>query len=235
MSDSDKSAVLLKGGRADILIQGGNIAGIAASITAPSGAQEFDLAGRLVSPGLVNGHAHLDKTLLGAPWVPHLPGDTVVERIAAEKEIRSQLAVPLKVRATALIDLLTSHGTSAVRSHVDIDPDIGLAHLEVILALREEMRERLSIQLIAFPQSGVRAAPGTAELLKEAMKLGVENIGGLDPAAIDGDVEGQLDLIFALAERHGAGIDIHLHDGGELGIYELKQIAERCRAGSADG
>ena len=67
-------------------------------------------------------------------------------------------------------------GTVALRSHVDIDPEIVLANLEVILALREQMRERVSIQLVAFPQSGVRAAPGTATLLAEALKLGVETI-----------------------------------------------------------
>jgi len=58
-------------------------------------------------------------------------------------------------------------GTVALRSHVDIDPEINLANLEVILALCEQMRERVSIQLVAFPQIGVRAAPGTAALLEE--------------------------------------------------------------------
>jgi cytosine deaminase len=58
-------------------------------------------------------------------------------------------------------------GTVALRSHVDIDPEINLANLEVILALCAQMRERVSIQLVAFPQSGVRAAPGTAALLEE--------------------------------------------------------------------
>jgi len=120
-------------------------------------------------------------------------------------------------------------GTVALRSHVDIDPEINLANLEVILALCEQMRERVSIQLVAFPQIGVRAAPGTAALLEEALKLRVETIGGLDPAAFDSDVEGQLDLVFDLAVRYLAGIDIHLHDGGELGIFELGKIAERCR------
>ena len=230
-----KGGVLPDGGGADILIRGGKIVEISESIAAPEGARVIDVAGRLVTPGLVNGHVHLDKTLIGATWVPHLAGSTLRERIEAEKEIRGQLNVPLKTRATALINLLASHGTTAIRSHVDIDPGIGLAHLEVILELREELRERISIQLVAFPQSGVRAAPGTAELLEEAMKLGVENIGGLDPAAIDGDVEGQLDLLFGLAERFGAGIDIHLHDAGELGIYELEQIAARCKASGLNG
>ena len=79
--------------------------------------------------------------------------------------------------------------------------EIGLANLEVILALCEQMRERVSIQLVAFPQSGVRAAPGTAALLEEALKLGVETIGALDPAAIASDVKGQLDLMSDLAVR----------------------------------
>ncbi|MEE8172175.1 MAG: amidohydrolase [Alphaproteobacteria bacterium] len=234
-SDTDiglllKGGLLPDGGTADILIRDGKIAEISDGLAAPEGVREIDVAGRLVSPGLVNGHVHLDKTLLGAPWIPHIDGGTIAERIAAEKKIRARINTPLETRATALIDLLTEQGTVALRSHIDIDPEIGLTNLEVILALREKMRERISIQLVAFPQSGVRAAPGTAALLEEALKLGVETIGGLDPAAIDGDVEGQLDLVFDLAARYGAGIDIHLHDGGELGIFELGQIADRCRA-----
>lgn len=67
------------------------------------------------------------------------------------------------------------------------------------------------------------------------MKLGVETIGGLDPAAFDGNVEGQLDLVFDLAVCYRAGINIHLHDGGELGIFELGKIAERCRAHGLPG
>jgi cytosine deaminase len=241
MTDNDGAGLLLKngalyrGGTADILIGDGVIAEIGLTIAAPQGARVIDLAGRLVSPGLVDGHVHLDKTLIGAPWVPHLEGGTVRQRIAAEKKIRAQVAVPLAERAAALIDLLTQQGTTALRSHVDIDPEIGLSHLETLLSLREKMRDRVSIQLVAFPQSGVAAAPGTAELLEEALKLGVENIGGLDPAAIDGDVAGQLDLLFDLAERHGAGVDIHLHDGGELGIFELEQIAARCHARGLGG
>jgi cytosine deaminase len=223
-------SLLIDGGAADILISDGKFAEIFKGLAAPKGVREIDVAGRLVSPGLVNGHVHLDKTLLGAPWIPHLEGGTIAERIAAEKKIRASIDTPLETRATALIDLLTEQGTVALRSHIDIDPEIGLANLEVILALREQLRDRVSIQLVAFPQSGVRAAPGTAALLEEALKLGVETIGGLDPAAIDGDVEGQLDLIFDLAARYGVGIDIHLHDGGELGIYELGKIADRCRA-----
>ena len=79
MNSNVNSDLLLKGGLlpsgavADILIRDGNIAGIADSISTPPDAQIIDVAGKLVSPGLVNGHVHLDKTLLGAAWIPHLP------------------------------------------------------------------------------------------------------------------------------------------------------------------
>jgi cytosine/adenosine deaminase-related metal-dependent hydrolase len=69
-----------------------------------------------------------------------------------------------------------------------------------------------------------------AELLDEALRLGVDVIGGLDPAGIDGDIEAHLNVVFALAERHGRRIDIHLHDAGTLGAFELRRIAARTRA-----
>ncbi|MDA0231830.1 MAG: hypothetical protein O3B21_16845 [Proteobacteria bacterium] len=157
MSNNIDTGLLLKGGlladgtTADILIRDGKIAEISDGLTAPQNVREIDVAGRLVAPGLVDGHVHLDKTLLGGPWIPHSRGGTVVERIAAEKDIRARNNTPLETRATALIDLLTEQGTVALRSHVDIDPEIGLANLEVILALLEKIRDRVSIQLVAFP------------------------------------------------------------------------------------
>ena len=225
-----RNATLATGGTGDVLVEDGKIAAIGLDLAMPVDAIALDLGGRLLCPGFVDGHVHLDKTLLGAPWVPNRAGATIAQRIAHEKDVRAECAVPIEQRALALVERVTSRGTTWLRSHVDVDPDIGLSHLEAILSVREQVRDRAWIQLVAFPQSGVLAAPGTAELLEEALKLGAELIGGLDPAAIDGDAVGQLDLIFGLAERYGAGIDIHLHDPGELGIHELQLIAERAKA-----
>src|SRR6185503_7418828 len=83
--------------------------------------------------------------------------------------------------------------------------------------------------------SGILASPGTAELMKVALQSGVEVVGGLDPAGIDGDVAGHLDVVFGLAERHGAHVDIHLHDHGEAGALELREIAGRTRATELGG
>jgi cytosine deaminase len=133
-------------------------------------------------------------------------------------------------RASALLARATSHGTALLRSHVDIDPDIGLANLEGVLEACARHADAIDVQLVAFPQSGILASPGTEQLLADAVRLGAGFVGGLDPAGFDGDAVRHLDIVFGLAERTGAGVDIHLHDGGGLGVHELELIAERTAA-----
>jgi cytosine deaminase len=187
--------------------------------------------GRLALPGLVDGHMHLDKTLIGMPWIPHIPGGTVRERVAAEKKIYADLPRgSLRQRAARLADLALRHGTTTIRCHVDVDTDRWLDGLIVLLDLREQYRDRLKIQLVAFPQSGVLSQPGMIELLGAAIKEGADLVGGLDPVSFDGDLDGHLDAIFGVAERHGVGLDIHLHEPGEMGAQSLEAIAARTRA-----
>ncbi|MGW1836024.1 amidohydrolase family protein [Streptomyces sp. NPDC002067] len=228
-----RNVTLPDGRRADIALHEGRIAAVTdhrADGGAVRGGTSVDLGGALLLPAFVDGHAHLDKTLLGAPWQPHRTTATLREQIADERELRASIEVPVAARATALAERMISLGTGHVRSHVDVDPDIGLAALHAVLGVREEFQDRLGIQLVAFPQSGVVSSPGVADLLDAALAEGADLIGGLDPAGFDGDVDGQLDIVFRLAERHGAGIDIHLHDGGESGTAQLRAVAERTAA-----
>jgi cytosine/creatinine deaminase len=231
------SGARLPDGRlADVLCGAGRIARIGASGTIDStGCEILQLEGALLLPGLIEGHIHLDKTLLGARWVPHREGHGVAQRIAREKEIRSELRGPSPERARTLLDRVVAQGTTRLRSHVDVDAEVGLRGVEMLLTLREQVRHLADIQLVAFPQSGVVTHPGAAELLNEALSLGVEAIGGLDPAGFDGDIEGQLAAVFGLAERHGSMVDIHLHDPGELGAFELRRIAAWTEATSLQG
>ncbi|MFJ4904617.1 amidohydrolase [Streptomyces sp. NPDC093249] len=194
----------------------------------PPGA--LHLGGALLLPALVDGHAHLDKTLLGAPWRPHRATATLREQIEAERASRHTEDVPVAARAAALARRMVSLGTGHVRSHVDVDPDTGLGRLHALLGVREDFRDRLGIQLVAFPQSGVVTAPGVADLLDAALADGADLVGGLDPLGFDGDADGQLDIVFGLAARHGKGIDLHLHDGGEAGTAQLRDIAARTAA-----
>ncbi len=229
------NARLPEGDFGDVEIAGGLIAALHAPGGAPPSSERIDLAGALLLPAFVDGHIHLDKTHWGAPRLPHVEGHSVRERIAAERVERHRVALPIEARASALIRTLIANGTTRVRSHIDIDNDVGLANLEAVLSVREAFRDWIDIQLVAFPQSGVMTEKGAPDLLAAALAAGADLVGGLDPAGFDGDVKGQLDIVFGLAERFGKGIDIHLHDGGETGAAELRDIAERTIATGLQG
>jgi len=214
-----------------LAIQDGRIAALLPADERPSAQRIDDLGGRLVLPGLVEGHIHLDTSFYGDAWKPHLPntdGFDVRERVAFQMQnLRS--AAPMRERALRQLALCLGQGSTQMRSHVMVDAQIGLSHVETILEVRDACRDLIDIQLVAFPQSGILTSPGTADLLEAAMALGCDLVGGLDPATLDRDIEGHLDIVFDLAERRGAGIDIHLHDGGTLGIFEIEQICARTR------
>jgi len=117
-----------------------------------------------------------------------------------------------------------------VRSHVDVDPEIGLSSVEALLALREKVRGRCHLDLVAFPQFGMLTNPGTAVLMEESLKLGVDAMGGIDPAGIDRDANRHLEVVFGAAVRHDKRIDIHLHDSGDLGVWQIGMIADLTEA-----
>lgn len=196
---------------------------------------DVDLGGHLLLPALVDGHIHLDKTLLGSPWQPHQPDGTVRGRIEAEKAILRAAPEPMPVRAERLIRHVVARGTTAMRCHVDIDTEVGTRGLEALLELRERVSQMVDITFVAFPQSGLISNPGAEALMEAALAMGCDAVGGLDPAGIDGAIDAHLDIVFGLAEKHGKPIDIHLHDGGELGAFELEVIAARTRALGIEG
>lgn len=202
---------------------------------AEEGAPSIDGRGRLVLPALVEGHCHLDKTFLGLPWMGFTGAGGVPARIVREKEIRRGLSLPVEERGARLVEAEIAAGTGYLRTHVDIDAEWKLANLEAVVAIREKFRDRIDIQIVAFPQSGILASPGTEHLLDEAMRNGADVMGGLDPASIDGDPVRHLDVVFGLADRYRNPVDIHLHEGGALGLFELGLIVERTRALSMEG
>ncbi len=226
------NARLGDGMRRDMLVRDGRIAAIEAAGERPAGIETVDLGDALVVPGFVEGHIHLDTSFYGDTWRPHRPctnGFDVHERVAFQAE-NMAAAAPMDVRARNQLDLCIGHGTTQMRSHVMVDGSVGLKSLETILKVRDEYRQLIDIQLVAFPQSGILSSPGTPQLLDEAIRLGANAVGGLDPASFDRDVEGHLDVVFGLAQKHGVGVDIHLHDGGTLGLFEIEEIAARTMA-----
>lgn len=138
-------------------------------------------------------------------------------------------------RATSTLGATIASGVTAVRSHAQVDTDCRLERLEGVLAAKKAHASRVTVEVVAFPQSGILRDDGTADLLDAALRAGADVVGGLDPCAFDRDPVAHLDVVFGLAERHGAGVDIHVHESGELGAFTFELIAERAAALGTQG
>ncbi|AOF89114.1 amidohydrolase family protein [Sinorhizobium sp. RAC02] len=226
------NAKLADGSLKDIGVAAGRIVSIEAAGTTSGAAGHVDIAGALLVPGFVEGHIHLDTSFYGDKWIPHKPctnGFDVHERVAFQAE-NMAIAAPIEERARKQLELCVANGSLHMRSHVMVDRSAGLKSLETILKIREEYRDIIDIQLVAFPQNGILKSPGTPELLDEAIGLGADLVGGLDPASFDRDLQGHLDVVFGVADKRGVGVDIHLHDFGSLGAFTVEEICARTVA-----
>lgn len=214
----------------DILIEGGRITRIAPDIQAPAGITVEEGRGEIALPGLVEAHTHLDKSLWGQPWYVNEVGPRLLDKIDNERENKKRLDID-PARQSARQSIQSSlMGSTHIRSHVDIDTEHGMWGVEGVMRTRDEYRDIVDIELVAFPQSGLLRRPGTLELMDEAMRLGAEIVGGLDPCTIDRDPKGHLDAVFDLCQRYGKPLDIHLHEPGEVGAFSMDMIIERTRA-----
>jgi cytosine/adenosine deaminase-related metal-dependent hydrolase len=223
------------GGEAsDILIRDGLIAAIGPGL-ADEGIATEDAGGRIAIPGLVDAHTHLDKSLLGYPWYVNEVGPRLIDKIDNERKVKRDYGLDAHVQSMRQSLQSVGYGTTLIRTHVDIDTDQGLVALEGVMETRRQLAGVVEIEIVAFPQSGLLRRPGTVELLDQAMAMGADLVGGLDPCGMDRDPKGHLDTIFALAEKYGKGIDIHLHEGGELGAFSMELIFERIRAFGMQG
>ncbi|MFL9985947.1 amidohydrolase family protein [Paraburkholderia sediminicola] len=228
------NAVDADGNPLNLAVHEGRFVAIGPECPGLDSAEVVDLAGHLVLPGFVDGHIHLDKSFVGDRWRPHRHVASLRERLAIEKQELAS-AAPIVERADALIRQAASFGTIAMRSHVDVDATTGLTNLHAVMEAREKWRGVVDIELVAFPQAGVVSCPGTAEVLDAAAREGAQVVGGIDPTTLDGDAEGQLDIVFGIAEKRGVKIDIHLHEPEQQGIDQLHRIAARTIASGLNG
>ncbi|WP_405138590.1 amidohydrolase family protein [Nocardia sp. NBC_01388] len=192
----------------DIVIAGGRITDIGRSLP-EQGRDEIECAGRVVIPGLVESHVHLDKALLDAEK-PN-PDGTLAGAIAVTAELKRGFTVDsIRDRARRIMDMAITHGTTVIRAHPDVDPIVGLRGVQALLELREEYRDRIDLQIVAFPQEGILQAPGTLALLRESLRRGADVIGGCaysEPTVAE--CRRHIDLVFDLAAEFDVPVDIH--------------------------
>ncbi len=218
-----------------MLIRGGRIAAIGTDLVATDDMRPLDGASRIAIPGLVEAHTHLDKNLIGMGWYCNEVGPRLIDKIDNERAERKRQNIDPARQSARQIAQSVAYGTTHIRSHVDVDTEIGIGGIIGVMASRAALADHVDIDIVAFPQSGLMIRPGTEALLEEALREGAEVVGGLDPCGIDRDPKGHLDVVFGLAEKHGRPVDIHLHEPGEMGAFSTELIIERTRALSMQG
>jgi cytosine/creatinine deaminase len=204
----------------DIAIVGPRIVGV--DTAARTAHRTIDVGGRLVTPGLVESHIHLDKALL-ADRLTSTAG-TLEEAIRLTGEAKRAFTVDdIRERARRVLDVAVRAGTTAMRSHVEVDPIVGLTGMEAMLPLREEYAGALDLQLCAFAQEGIVKAPGTEALLRRALTMGADLVGGCPYNDSDGSEH--VRIVFALATAFGVDADFHADFADEAEHLHVRKIA----------
>jgi len=186
---------------------------------------QVDARGLLALPSFIEKHCHLDKTLLGDRWRPVRPAASLFERFEIEKNTLPTLATTMKERAETLLALLLRAGSTHVRTHVDLYPEVGLRHLEAVQEALASFDGKLTAKIVAFPQHGLLRSQ-SAGLVREALRQGCGLVGGVDPHTVDGDAERSLQQMMELAVEANADVDLHLHDGGRVGLDTIRRLAQ---------
>jgi cytosine/creatinine deaminase len=225
--------VRLKGYAAlqDIGINDGRIAAIG-RITAGAGREDEAIGGRLVLPGFVDTHVHLDKSCLLCRCGN--VGGGLKGAIAAVARLKQDYTVEdVYARGARTIETAIARGTMHMRSHVEVDPRAGLRSFEAMKRLRQDYAFALDLSICVFPQEGMLNDPGTEELLEQALVEGADLLGGCPYT--DSDPSGQMERLFAMATRHEVDLDFHLDFDLDPSWTHLEEICARTEAAGWQG
>ncbi len=213
----------------DVGIAGGTITAIAPRIEADC--EILDVGGRLVSPGFVETHLHLDKScILDRCYAER--GD-LAEAIREVSRVKAAFdPEDVYARAKRTLEKCIINGTTHIRTHVEVDPGIGLRGLEGVLPLVKEYAWAVDLEICIFPQEGLLNNPGSEELMLDALRRGGEVIGACPYT--DSHPAAQVERIFDLARGLGVDIDMHLDfslDAADPQLMHVCSCSERHRWG----
>lgn len=211
----------------DIAMQAGRITAVGGALPLIA-THEWDVAGRVVLPGLVDAHTHLDKSYFPL----HNQSGTLIEAIEVWRaHKRNRTKEQIRVTVQRALQTALANGVTAMRSHVDVEATSDLATVETLLALRDEWREMIDLQLVAlgYPSGSTeqRAA------IHHALAMGLDYVGGVP--ALTPDPAAEIDAAFALAETFSKPIDLHVDETEDPQMLSLERLAAQTVAHGMQG
>lgn len=207
----------------DIAIENGKIIEIAPAIDGTAD-EVIEAEGRVLIPGLVESHIHLDKALI-ADREPNKSG-TLKEAIQVTAKLKPTFTEEdVYSRAKQALEMIIRRGATTVRTHSEFDPAQGFTGFKMILKLKEEYKDMIDMQVVAFPQEGIFKAPGTDKMMYEAMEMGADVVGGIPYN--DAPANEHIDLIFEIAKKYDKDIDLHQDFADEADETSIEYLCEK--------
>ena len=216
-------------GLRDVGVERGRIAAIDEHLKEKAG-EEIEAGGRLLSPGFVNIHCHLDKCLTsswadiweatktGSPQA--IPSATRVKERFTESDIVD--------RASRALTSAVIAGTTAVRAFADVDTTGGLLAVKSLLRVKERFKGAVDMQVVAFPQEGLLRDEGAEELLERSMELGADVVGGMPWYEKDGDAAARhTDIVFNIAKKHDKDLHALIDDNTDPSSKNLEYFLRK--------
>ncbi len=205
----------------DIGIDGEIVAAIEPALAAEG--EEIDLGGRLVAPGLIETHIHLDKSRIIERCTPEV--GRAANNMARVSEVKESFTVEdVHARARESLEGCILNGASHMRTHVEVDPKVGLRGFEGVKRLIEEYRWAIDVEICVFPQEGLTNNPGTDELMVAALAQGAKLVGAAP--RYDSNSHGQIDRVFEIAREYEVDIDMHLDFGHTTDSMDIDHVIE---------
>jgi cytosine deaminase len=219
------------GRRQDVALRGGRIHRIAPALD-PGGHEVVDVTGALVLPGFVETHIHPDKAFIADRTEGLRAGGPTPQTLVAELK-KAFTVDDVYRRARRVLELAVRHGCTAMRAHVEVDGFVELRGVEAMRRLQAEFAGVLDLQLIAFAQEGIFTDGVTQDLLREALKSGLEWLGGCP--YMDRDQRAHIDWFFETAQRAGVPLDFHADSSDDPAMLISDYIAEQTIARGLQG
>ena len=219
----------------DIAITAGKISEIRQGISEKA-VEIIDARGNLVTESFVNGHLHLDKVYtlekvgmaaLDSYKTGSMGGAmTAIEQAAKVKEQYEESWIVENIR-TAL-DLAVKFGNTHIRAFADTDTKAKLVGVKAVIKAREEYKDKIDVQVVAFPQDGIARDPGAEDYIRQALDLGADVVGGIPWIEYtEEDMQDHIDKMFDLAVEYDKDVSMLLDDAGDPGLRKIEMLIKR--------
>ena len=214
----------------DIRVENGKFAEIGANLAAKPGEDVRDFGGCLALPPLIESHVHLDTCLTAGDPVWNESG-TLFEGIECWAKRKEKLTkADVRERVNRAVRLYAASGVQYIRTHVDVT-DPKLTAMEALLELRDELKDVVTLQIVAFPQEGIESYPNGRRLMEDAVRMGADCVGAIPHFEFTREYSvSSLNFAVSLAEKYDKLVDVHCDEIDDEASRGLETVATAGRA-----